>query len=349
MRGTEIGSQDRGRSGAAATEDALSARATRVTSPLTERILARLGKPRWFWIALWGASALVQPFVVSVGVSLSGNPGGVDLADNLVAQAVVAYVVVLVLWGIGRLTRDSAALQPQLDRLTGEAGTGGVVRGVGRVAGPALLTTGIVLVSMVDAWIHLGPLTAVLRLPLLIITTLPMMVFVWTYLELLIGLDELGRTRLALEEFPPDRSLGLGEVGSLAFGGFVLLFAAAAPLMLFDFATLLLALAVVIVSVPTFFLSMWRLHCQMAAGKQKYVDQAQAAYREAYEPYRTDATLKTLEARAPLLSAAQALEDRAQGIRVWPIDEWLIKVMGFIVTVAATTIVGRIILLAIAR
>ena len=96
------------------------------------------------------------------------------------------------------------------------------------------------------------------------------------------------------------------------------------------------------------FLAMWRLHRQMVAAKARYGAETRAVYAAAYEPYRIDGSLSTLEAQASVLGAAQALDERAQQIREWPLDQRLGRIMSFAVAAVASTIIGRFVLLVIA-
>lgn len=56
--------------------------------------------------------------------------------------------------------------------------------------------------------------------------------------------------------------------------------------------------------------------------------------------------MEVLRAQAPVLDAARALEERAQHILVWPIDEGLIAIIGFVVAGVASGIVVRFIIVA---
>jgi hypothetical protein len=71
---------------------------------------------------------------------------------------------------------------------------------------------------------------------------------------------------------------------------------------------------------------------------------ARKLYAEAYEPVREQPTLETLERQQPLLSAADALEKRAQNVHEWPIDE---TTFAWVITITTSVIamtVGRMIL-----
>ena len=317
-----------------------------IGSPLTERVLNRLGTPRWLWIALWASAAVVAPLVLLSVLALSNELARVaSVPDLLVAQVVIAFVVVLTLWGVGRLTRGARALEPLLHRLNPGEGRGLPDGGVATLAGPIVLTGAVSIFNASGTWVRYGPLPTLAVMPLLMISLLPIMTFVWTYLQLLDGLDRLGRVRLALDDFPQDRSLGLGPVGSLAFVGFALLFAAAVPILVTSSAnlpTVAMSLLVVAVLVAMFFLSMWRLHAQMAAARARHIAQARALYAAAFAPLRTNPTLEALDAQATSLTAARELVERAERTLAWPVDEGLTAWMVVIVTGVVTSVIVRV-------
>ena len=195
-----------------------------------------------------------------------------------------------------------------------------------------------------------GVVPTIVVLPFLALTVVPVMTFVWTYIWLLIGLDRLGRSRLALQPFPQDRSLGLGAVGSLAFSGFALLVAAAVPTLLATTGnpnTFVIALTILGVNVPIFFRSMWRLHHQMSAAKAHYVTESRALYAAAYQPLRGNPTLSVLRRQAAVLDAARSLEERAERIQAWPINDGLIAIIGFVVAGVTSGVVVRFIAIAL--
>jgi hypothetical protein len=315
--------------------------------PITERALRRLPGPRWVLIALWAAAVLATPFVV-VGAKRVVGPGAeFDGFGELASQAVLSYVVALLLYGVARLVDHATALGPDVERLT----VGGAQPETMRrwdAAGPLLLSAVVVLVAADRSWSTNGALPTVVVLPLLALAVVPVMTFVWTYIWLLIGLDRLGRSRLALQPFPQDRSLGLGPVGSLAFSGFAFLVAAAVPTLLATTGnptTFVIALVILGVNIPIFFRSMWRLHRQMSGAKARYVREARALYADAYAPLRTEASQSVLRTQAPVLDAARALEERAERIQVWPIADGLIAIIGFIVAGVASGVVVRFIVI----
>ncbi|MFL5671684.1 MAG: hypothetical protein ACJ77C_06265, partial [Chloroflexota bacterium] len=106
------------------------------------------------------------------------------------------------------------------------------------------------------------------------------------------------------------------------------------------------ALIILGVNIPIFFRSMWGLHRQMSGAKARHVSQARALYAAAYAPLRIDASLEVLRNQAPVLDAARALEERAERLQAWPIDDGLIAIVGFIVAGVASGVVVRFIVLA---
>jgi hypothetical protein len=319
-------------------------------SPLTERILDRLGGPRWLWSVAWGATALVTPAVLLTLLVISGTSDRVtSVAGLFLSQGVVAYVIVLVLWGMGRMARDVRALEPELARLTYGTSPGRQAPAIVSVAGPVLLTAVVVVVNGAGLWDRYGALVMLILVPFVFVYILPIMSFVWTYLALLVSLDRLGRSRLALDLFPQDRTLGLGPVGALAFTGFALLFAAAIPILVTNSqnpSTVVVDLVVVIVSVLAFFLSMWRLHGQMASAKARYLAETRALYAAAYEPLRTARTVATLAAQSALLGTAQGLVERAESILAWPLEERLLATVISIGVGVVISLIVRFVLLA---
>jgi hypothetical protein len=318
-----------------------------ISAPLTERVLDRLGSPRWLWIGLWASTSIIAPALLLAILAARGESDRVaNLAQLLIPQAVLAYVVALCLWGSGRLFRGTRALEPDLIRLTQEAPAGGSTAHIPTLAGPIVLTVAVSLVNTATSIPRYGPIPALVVMPFLALTLLGIMTFVWTYLEVLVGLDRLGRAQLELDPFPQDRSLGLKGVGALAFSGFVILFAAAIPILVTstsNVATIALGLTVVGVVVAMFVLSMWRLHEQMAEAKAGYVAETRALLAAAYAPLRAQPTPDGLARHAATLLAAQALADRAERILQWPVDEGMTAWVAIIVTGVVTSLIVRLI------
>src|SRR5438045_5058272 len=225
---------------------------------------------------LWGLVPIFQTLMVAVFFKLSRKSSG-SIPALLVPRAVLAYVVILLLWGLARLLRQARDLRPDLMRLTDRQHERDTMPNISSALAPILLTTALAAANTAVNWIDSGPWLALANLPFLALTLLPIMTFVYTYLALLVGLHRLGRHRLALDPFPHDRSLGLAPVGSLAFNVSGLLFAAAIPIILSSSesaVTVLESYAVLGVSVLFFFLLMLRLHPPVLKAKGKHAEQA---------------------------------------------------------------------------
>lgn len=316
--------------------------------PLTEWIFSRFPGPRWSLISLWAVAVLLAPFALIGAQRLTEPDMAIDIFDELGSQAVLSYVVALLLYGVGRLVDRASSLGPDVQHLTTGATEPNQRMRLRDVVGPLSLSAVVVLVASTSSWRINGVIPTIVVLPFLALAVVPVMTFVWTYIRLLVGLDRLGRSRLALEPFPQDRSLGLGAVGSLAFSGFVLLAGAAIPALATtgNPTTFVVALIILGVNIPIFFRSMWGLHRQMSGAKARHVSQARALYAAAYAPLRIDASLEVLRNQAPVLDAARALEERAERLQAWPIDDGLIAIVGFIVAGVASGVVVRFIVLA---
>jgi hypothetical protein len=318
--------------------------------PITERVLDWIGGPRWLWILLWAAIALVRPLILLLSLAASGQTlDASGWIKVLVPQAVLGYVTLVSLVGTARIFRGARALASDLAALAHlEDGTTFFPL-MASVAGPIALLLIVSVVSFAAAVRLWGAVSGVADLPLLIANTLPIMTFVWTYLALLAGINALGRIRLALDPFPQDRSLGLGPVGSLALTGFWLVLAAAIPLIVVaadNVATVTMSLAVVGASTALFFLSMFRLHRQMAEAKARYLKTTRGLYAEAWAPIRLKPALKSLQAQGPVLGVAQALVDRAERVQEWPIDERATAWVAVVVTGVVTSLIVRLVLVA---
>ncbi len=316
--------------------------------PLTEVILTRLGRPRLLWAILWASTALLAPLALLSMLGARGELHRVSSVPNLViAQATVAYAALLCLFGVHRLSRDARAIEPELRRLTGDRGRIYGVRGSVTLGAPIGLTVAISVVNAFGTSAAYGVAPSVVVVPLLAISLVPIMTFVWTYLEVLVGLDRLGRRPLALDSFPEDRSLGLSGIGALAFAGFVILFAAAIPIFVTSSAnmtTVGASVTIVGITVVMFFLSMWRLHEQMAAARRRFLEETRRLVAEAYEPLRHAPSAATLQAQAPVLGAAQALEERAERLLAWPVDERMTAWVAVIATGVVTSLIVRVVL-----
>jgi hypothetical protein len=315
-------------------------------TPVTERVLRRLGRPRLLWIVLWSLDALVTPVVFTTAIALSGH----DLAPsdrlNLVTtQAVLAVACFILLLGTGVLARQAARARQSVTPLV-TSGTGGDLFGrIGSVRGPAILTALIVVITSLGGLLRYGPIPPLATLVPATIYLLPIMTFVWVYLIILSDIDRFGRQPLAIAStYPQDRTLGLGRIGSVASSGLGLLILAAVPIMLIaadEPVTLGIDLAIVALTVAVFVLSMSRLHRQMSAVKEGHVADARRLYAEAYLPIRQRGDVASLEAQSSALNVAQSLEERAHNMTTWPLDEGTLRFIAVVVTGVVTSVIVR--------
>lgn len=318
--------------------------------PMTERILAWLPGPAWVWIGAWALLVLIRPVFFEQALRLTGTPYETwqFVRSRLPAHIVLSYMVILSFWAVRKLARETRALEPLLAGLTGRTGgASGIFAGLSSTAGPLALTIIVTGVTLVDLAAERGLLAPLVFLPYLVFPVIPLMTLFWVYLMLLVGLDAAGRREMKLGPFPEDCSLGLAPVGALAFKGFLIFCAATVPFMLVNLRSrfdLALGLAFFVAGVAVFFLSMWRLHGQMVEAKRRHLAWARGLYAEAYEPVRASGTLETIRERAPLVSAAEALEKRAGAIQEWPIDERTITRIVAITMSVVTAVISRMVL-----
>jgi hypothetical protein len=323
--------------------------------PLTERLLRRLPGPRLLWIVTWAMVAAVRLLALVAVPTITGdgrNPA--DLADAFIreGQGTFAYVVLIAVWGTSRLVRRTTALAPAIDRLVPGGPDAWPFARLTSVRGPIALAALSVALAAPSTASEFGLAVAVVDAPLLFIVLVPIMTFVWTYGAILVGLDRLGQSRLALDLFPQDRSLGVGPIGGAAISGFWLIVVAAAPVLVLgasDLTTLGLSVGVLLITVFLFVLSMLRLHGQMRAAKARYVAMTHALVADAYAPVRTTTDLGTLQANSTALNAAQSLAERAERILEWPIDERMIASMTVVVTGVVTSLIVRVLLDALGK
>jgi hypothetical protein len=312
---------------------------------LTERVLRRLGSPRALWVVAWAMIPLLAFIVFVTTIRASGGVVNQHDAEQLLlTQAVLAYVCLILLLGAGALARRADVVRRDITRLLDGGLTSPLFDRVSSMRGPLVLTAGAALVVTVGGIDKYGVLPRLTGLLILAAYLLPIATFVWVSVVILADLDRLGRHRLALDVFPQDRTLGLGDLGSLASAGLGLLLVAVVPVMLVaadEPLTLTISLVIVGVTVGAFVLSMWRLHLQMAAAKARHVEVARLLYADAYAPIREEPNLEALEAQSNVLSVAQSLDDRAHGLPTWPIDEGTVRFLVVVITGVITSLVVR--------
>src|SRR5829696_4237377 len=224
------------------------------TLPLTERLLSRLPGPRAAWVLAWAAIPVVAgllpgAYLATVGVK--------PIPLRLLIGLVFAYAVVLAFWAVGRFTRAGNLAERSVDQLAAgpEQAATPVFRGMFSTQGPLALTLVFVAVTVWRTAVLADPWTALRWLPVSVLGNLPLLTAVWVSLALLLGLNRLGRRTLSLTAFPQDLSLGLGEVGRLAFTAFWIYGAGFAPVLVVNVANplgLLLILGLFLLGVLVF-------------------------------------------------------------------------------------------------
>jgi hypothetical protein len=317
--------------------------------PLTERVLSRLPGPRLLWIVVW----VLVPWIhalVALMLQASGHfEPWEDVAAQVLNRVGFSLAIFLSLWGASKIARGLKSLKSDLlSLITGEDDPTEPFRGMGSTGAPTLLTVGTVIVfagqSVVqhNSWLR-GIVTGGAWLP----AGIAFWTFVWVYLNLHIGLNRFGRFPLSLQTYPGDRSLGLRPIGRLAFTGFWTFVVLLSSLVVSAAANqlgLVIGLLVLLVGVALFFLSLRRLNRQMVAVKQGQIAWAQHLYAQAFEPVREAETLEAVVGQSGALSAAEALEKRAERIQEWPFDE---ATFARVVTISSTVvaaIVARVLL-----
>ncbi len=310
--------------------------------PLTERVLTRLGRPRLLWVLVWGELALTAYEISFRIFQVPTYPGRMVAVSS-------AYVNLLALWAIAKVTADLEAIRPLVQRLTARTAGGNSwpFSGVESVAGPMVF--GLVMTTLwnvTDFARYPGPVTAIL-IPVMFAAWLPAETALWFFGALLVGLHRLGRKPLRLIPFEEDRSLGLRPLGSVAFISFVVLTAAVLPLVATQWrdprgaiTNLLFFLGFVVL----FFASLHGLHRQMVEAKAAVLEQTHRLYVEAFRPIRDRWSLESAAEQSARLTAAEAIERRAAAIQEWPLDEGLLARLAAIVTSVVGVILARLIL-----
>jgi hypothetical protein len=144
-----------------------------------------------------------------------------------------------------------------------------------------------------------------------------------------------------------DPGLRLQPLGGIASTGLWMLLAWLVPVLLTglpDIVGAALGILVLAVVLATFFLSLLRLHWQMVDVKKGEVAVARELYRQSYEPVHESRTLQALDEQRGLLSAADALEKRANAIHEWPFEERTPTLVITITTSVVAMTIGRLIL-----
>lgn len=330
--------------------EAISSTAPRLTErlrPATERILKVLPGPRILWVGAWA----LLPWL-NAGVNLLLDPDDRsavwEQSDVLVVlnYTALSVAMVITLWGTARIARRLETLRASTESVL-EGDEREPFRGMSSVAWPLIGATATALVFAATALIGDGSTSGVIRGATWFFIGIPIWTFLWTYGVLQLGLDRLGREQLVPDAARVDPYLGLRPLGGVASLGLWMLMAWLVPVFLTglpDVVGIVVGSLVLIGGLAIFFLSLVRLHRQMAAVKAAELATARALYAQAYEPVRAEPTLVTLEGQRNLLAAADSLEKRAQAIHEWPIDDGTLARVITIATSVIAMMVARAIL-----
>jgi hypothetical protein len=316
--------------------------------PLSLRILTQLPGPGRAWVAAW---ALVPWLNLAVIVATHASPwtqSGVPAAETL-NRAAVSFAVLLSLWGTAKITDELQELPHGLANVVNqhESVVARLFRGIDNIYIPLLITAALCVVLPLDEALRGERLAAVIQAATWALIGIPLSTALWVYFVLQVGLSRLGRGHLVLKGYRGDRSLGLRPVGRLAFTGFWMLFGTVAPLVVTGFTDLpgvVIGIGVLVVGIGLFFASLQGMHRQMAAVKQRELDNALDLYQQAYDQVREQPTLEVLERQVGLLSAAETLENRAERIQEWPFDEAIFARVVTIASGVAGVIIARLLL-----
>jgi hypothetical protein len=319
-----------------------------VAVPLTEQILSRLPGRRRAWIIVWAVLPWLNLAVVAAAGALDQGPRMIALTEVLNRTAVTMAILVS-LRGTARMVEQLRRLPPMLDHVVEqeEREVAALFRGIDSAGVPLVLTAVSMVILPIDEALSGQSVAALIQTLTWLIVGIPIWTSLWTYVAVQLGLDRIGRGHLTMRAYTGDRSLGLRPVGRLAFTGFWTLVGVAGPLILtsgYDIPGAVIATLALAVGVMLFFVSLRRLHKQMAAVKRREVERARSLYIEAYRDVRDRPTLEVLQRQSGLLEATEALEKRAERIQEWPFDERTFAQVVAIASSVAAGIIVRLIL-----
>jgi hypothetical protein len=269
-----------------------------------------------------------------------------DHSAEALNRLAVSFALVLSLWGTSRISEQLERLR-LAEMVREEVPLERLFRGVDSIAIPLILTLGVGLLLPLDEAIGGDPVAAAIQFVTWLLIGLPLSTAVWVYTCVQVGLHRLGRGELTLDGYHGDRTLGLQQLGTLAFTGFWMLLGTLGPLALTgadDVPSVLVTTAVLVVGISLFFLSHMGLHRQMSAVRDHELRRARRLYEEAYRPVQEHSTLQRLQEQSGLLSAADNLERRAERIQAWPFDEGTFARAVTIASSAMATIIARLLL-----
>jgi hypothetical protein len=321
--------------------------------PITERLLAKLPGPRWRWQLVWSLVPVMQLLTLTAisfwsRFGLKGMSWDI-LAMGLAPTLVWGYAIWMSLWGVAKFARDVTAIEGNLSTLIGKHNYAAkfAFRGMESSVGPLILAIAITLIFGTQLILYGWWVLALLNIPFALLIHFPVTTWFWNYLMLMLGLNRLGKQHLTLESYAGDKSMGLRPVGSLAFSGFRMFAAILGPIVLVsmtDVLGLTVGLLFFVIGVIAFFLSLYRIHGQMAIARKGEIAKAHELYAKAYEPLRATPSLELLGKQAPLLSAAEALEKRLEGIQTWPFSDAIFARIVVVASGVVTAIIVKLLL-----
>ena len=298
------------------------------------------------WIAAW---ALVPWGNAGANVLLDTERSAVWEQSRvlvIINYAALSVAIVISLVGAERIARRLEALRRSTSRVLG-CDACAPFRSMNNVIGPVAVSAAAACVFAVSGFVREGATSGLLRGATWLVLGIAIWSFVWTYAALQLGLHRLGGERLHPSAARGDPSLGLRPLGDVAFMGLWMLLALVVPVVvtgLSDIVGVAVGLVVLSVGLALFFLSLRRLHRQMADVKAAELTVARDLYAQAYEPVRAAQTLEALEQQRNVLGAADALEKRASAIHEWPIGEGTRAGVIAITTSVVAVTIARLIL-----
>lgn len=318
--------------------------------PLTQRVLERLPGPMWVWRTAWALLPVLQVVVLVPLYDRAGyNPyGRLMFLAGIVGNLTFAYAILHAMWGAAKVAREAGALGPRLASLgatvTEDAET---FRHLNSGRAPLVMALVLTVLFGTDTAVLTDWRIALAKAPFDFLVYLPLSVWVWSYLMLMVGLHRLGKRSLRLEAYSGDRSLGLRPVGRLAATGFWIFVANITPILLTNIPYgfgLVVGVAFFAAGIAAFFASLYSLHRQMQGVRQQQLARVRDLYAQAYEPIRFQPDLVTLQAQAPLLSAAEALERRAEAIQTWPFSNLIFTRIVVLASGVLTSVIVKLVL-----
>jgi hypothetical protein len=308
--------------------------------PLTERILARLPGSRSAWLVGWAAVPVLLTSVVAPAATRNTTE---PMPSDPLRGLIFAYALLVSVWAARRFHHRVVEIRANVRQLMSSANEPDPFRGLTDTGKP-LTTAGIMAVVSAAVMGYLyGPLAAITVAPFLFVANVAYFTAFWAYVSIITALHRIGGSTLALNLFPEDPTLGLRPLGRLSLTVSWVYLAVFLPALAAasNWVTFLVSFIAFIGGVLVFVLSLWRIHVQMRKARERYVAWARSLYAAVCQPVKGDGSLEALRTNAAALSAAEALERRADRIQRWPFEEGT--------TLRTLTIVTSVTAMAIAR